>query len=218
MSFYKLYDFLRDLQQNNSKEWMDEHRDRYHDIRDWYIGWLEEMDTKLAKIDPEYTHTPGKKAINRINNNLLYHPKKPTYKDHFGAGLDQESKQGDFYIHLGTSESFIAGGYYKPKRELLDSIRSAIDYNGDEFKEILNKPSFQNTFGGLMDDPDQLKTSPKGYSQDHKHIDLLRMTSFAVSHSVTQKEVMQEDFQDRVIEVYKQMLPFRRYLNKAVTV
>jgi hypothetical protein len=35
---------------------------------------------------------------------------------------------------------------------------------------------------------------------------------------VTQKEVQQDDFQEKVIEVYKTMLPFRRYLNKAVTV
>jgi len=217
MSFYKLYDFLRDLQKNNSKEWMDDNRKRYHEVRDWYIGWLNEMDIKLAKIDKDYYPTTGKKAINRINNNLMFHPDKPTYKDHFGAGLDKAPKTGDFYIHLGTSESFIAGGFYRPPSKLLKSIRDAIDYDGVDFKKIINKKSFRNMFGELIED-DKLKTAPKGFSQDHKHIELLRHKSFAVSHDLTQQEVQQEDFQQKVVAVYKEMLPFRRYLNKAVTV
>lgn len=218
MSFHKLFKFLRTLQKNNSKEWMDANRKQYEEVRDWYISWLEDLDKDLAGIDENYHETPGKKAINRINNNLLYHPNKPIYKDHFGAGLDQKNKQGDFYIHLGTSESFIAGGYYKPESKVLKSIRDAIDYNGEELVKILNKKSFKEMFGGLIETDDKLTTSPKGYSQDHQHINLLRHKTFAVAYSITQNEVMQDDFKERVINVYKEMLPFRRYLNQAVTV
>lgn len=217
MNFKKLYQFLRKLQKNNNKEWMDEHRDEYHSIRDSYINWLNEMDIKLAAIDPDYTPTSGKKAINRINNNLMFHPNKPIYKDHFGAGLDQESQQGDFYIHLGVNESFIGGGYWHPSSKILKSIRAAIDYNGEDLKKILNKKSFKTMFGEMIVD-DPLKTAPKGYSQDHKHIDLLRRKSFAVSCPLTQKEVIAGDFEEKVIAIYKEMLPFRRYLNQAVTV
>ncbi len=220
MSFHKMFSFLRTLQKNNNKDWMDEHREEYHEVRDWYISWLNDLDAKLGMVDPDYHSTTGKRAINRINNNLMFHPNKPVYKDHFGAGMDlsDNGKQGDFYIHLGTNGSFIAGGFYKPKKEILDSIRDAIDYNGEEFKKILNTSSFKSTFGNLIDDGDSLKTSPKGYSGDHEHIELLRRKTFAVQHDVTQKEVMQEDFQAKCVEIYKQMLPFRKYLNKAVTV
>jgi len=217
MNFSKLYEFLRILEKNNSKEWMDENRKYYEEVRDWYINWLNEMNIELAKIDKNYTDTPGKKAINRINNNLMFHPEKPTYKNHFGAGLDQEHKQGDFYIHLGTNESFIAGGYWKPPNEQLRSIREAIDYNGEDFMDILNKSSFKKTFGNMINQ-DPLKTSPKGFSQDHKYIKLLRHRTFAVSHDLTQDEVMHTDFNNEVIKIYEEMLPFRRYLNKAVTV
>ena len=218
MNFNELYDFLRDLESNNNKEWMDNNRKRYHKVRDQYIEWLDKMNKKLAAIDPDYFDTPGKKAINRINNNLLYHPNRPIYKDHFGAGLDQRSKQGDFYIHLGTSESFIAGGYWKPGNKILKSIREAIDYNGEEFIKILNKKSFQDTFGGLIETEEKLSTAPKGFSQDHQFIDLLRHKTFAVEHRLTQKEVISENFEEKVITVYEEMLPFRRYLNQAVTV
>ncbi len=218
MSFKKLYNFLEELQKNNSKDWMDSNRKYYHEVRDWYINWLDMMNERLAEIDDDYFDTPGKKAINRINNNLLFHPNKPTYKDHFGAGLDQRSKQGDFYIQLGISESLIAGGYYHPDSKILRSIRDAIDYNGEELKAILNKKSFKNTFDKLIDEENRLINAPKGFSQDHPHIDLLRYKTFAVVHHLTQKEVFQDNFEGKVIKIYKEMLPFRRYLNEAVSV
>lgn len=218
MNFERLFDFLESLNKNNSKEWMDDNRNWYETVKADYVEWLEDLDLKLSKIDENYYSSSGKKAINRINNNLLYHPNKPTYKDHFGAGLDKRPKTGDFYIHLGIQDIFVAGGFYKPKSELLKSIREAIDYNGDEFKEIINSKTFQKHFGGLMEDEDKLKTSPKGFSQDHKHIELLRLKSFAAMKPFKRKEVLSNDFKDQVIETYKAMLPFRRYLNKAVTV
>ncbi|MBZ9787928.1 DUF2461 domain-containing protein [Psychroflexus sp. CAK57W] len=218
MNFERLFDFLEILNKNNSKEWMDEHRSQYETVKADYVNWLEDLDLKLSKIDEDYYSSSGKKAINRINNNLLYHPNKPTYKDHFGAGLDKRPKTGDFYIHLGIDEIFVAGGFYKPKSEYLKSIREAIDYNGDEFKDIINSKTFRNHFGGLMEDVDQLKTAPKGFSQNHKHIDLLRLKSFAAMKPFERKDVLAEDFKNKVIETYRAMLPFRRYLNKAVTV
>ncbi|MFP2995289.1 DUF2461 domain-containing protein [Spongiivirga sp. MCCC 1A20706] len=217
MSFKKLFSFLLDLNKNNNKEWMDAHRKEYHAVRDWYKDWLAELDAKLANVDPNYTHTPSKKAINRINNNLMFHPNRPIYKDHLGAGLDMVKGTCDFYIHLGINECLLCSGFYKPDSKTLRSIREAIDYNGEELKKILNKRAFKKHFPTLFQD-ETLKTVPKGFSKDHPHIDLLRNKSFAVEHKITQEQVMQNNFMDYVIEVYKEVLPFRQYLNEAVTV
>ena len=217
MSFTHLYDFLERLQKNNSKEWMDLHRKEYYQVRDFYIGWLDQMNERLTLVDDSYFDTSGKRAINRINNNLLYHPNKPTYKDYFGAGLDQRSKEGDFYIEFGVEETYVGGGYWHPSSKTLRSIREAIDYNGDEFRAILNKKSFKQTFGDLVQG-ESLKTAPKGFSQEHEHIDLLRRKSFAVVHHFSRDEVFHPDFDSKVVKVYMELLPFRRYLNKAVLV
>ncbi|MBQ4818507.1 DUF2461 domain-containing protein [Aquimarina sp. MMG016] len=218
MDFKALFQFLEGLQQNNNKDWMDANRKEYQSLRNSFIQWLDRLDTKLATIDPDYYPTPGKKGINRINNNLLFHPNKPVYKDHFAAGLDQKSKQGDFYIQVGVNDCELAGGYWKPDNKILNSIREAIDYNGEELKKIINKKSFQKTFGKLYDDGDSLKKAPKGYSMSHEHIELLQYKTLAVIHPLTKEEVLSKDFEKKVIEVYKEMLPFRRYLRHAVTV
>ena len=193
MGFPRLFDFLKRLQQNNHKEWMDANRKEYNQVRNFFIEWLDTINNELVKIDDDYFDTPGKKAINRINNNLMFHPNRPVYKDHFAGGLDQVNKQGDFYI------------------------RDAIDYNGEELLAIVNKKSFKSTFGGMLN-TESLKNSPKGYSNDHPYIDLLKMKSFAAGWTFTQQEVLHKNFDKKVIGIYKELLPFRRYLNEAVTV
>lgn len=217
MGFTDLYDFLERLQQNNSKEWMDDHRKEYQAVRTFFVNWLDELNANLAKVDPLYFDTPGKKGINRINNNLMFYPNKPVYKDHFGAGLDQLTKQGDFYIEIGLKQNLLAGGYWRPEKNTLKSIREAIDYNGEELRAIIEKPSFKNTFQGLYHD-NPLKTVPKGYSQDHPHIELLRHKTFGVEIAFNRKKVLDPKFQEYCVEVYLELLPFRRYLREAVSV
>lgn len=217
MNFKRLYDFLRELERNNSKEWMDKNRKRYHQVRNDFMGWLDEMDTALADLDDSYYPTPGRKGINRINNNLMFHPHKPIYKDYFGAALDKAPNSADFYLEFGTNGSMFAGGCWRPDSKSLRSIRDAIDYDGEEFKKIIGKKSFKAIFGELYED-EKLKKAPKGFSNDHPHIDLLRNKTFAVAYSFSEEDVYSDNFKEKVIEVYKEMLPFRRYLNRAVTV
>ncbi len=217
MNFRKLFDFLRDLNHadHNNKSWMDEHRAAYEEVRDEYISFLNDISNELAATYPNYHATTGKQAINRINNNKMFHPDKPTYKDHFGAGLDKTDNYADFYIHLGINECFVGGGFYHASSENLSKIRAAIDYNGEKLKSIVNDNTFHEFYGDIIDE-DALKTSPKGYSKDHKHIDLLRRKSFAVMHPLTQKEVIESDFRGKLLEAYEILLPFRNYLNEAV--
>jgi len=165
---------------------MDTHRKWYKEVRKDYVFWLDEMNVKLAAFDNEYYDTPGKKAIARINNNLMFHPQKPVYKDYFGAALDKAPNSADFYVEIGLHESMLAGGFWRPDAKILRSIRDAIDYDGEEFKKIITKKSFVKTF--------------------------------AVIHRFKNEEVLQNDFDTKVIRVYQEMVPFRRYLNQAVTV
>ncbi|MDX1332151.1 MAG: DUF2461 domain-containing protein [Robiginitalea sp.] len=217
MDFEALLEFLGALNKNNSKDWMDRHRKQYRSLRDDFIRWLDRMDARLAQKDPDYYPTPGRRGINRINNNLLYHPDRPVYKDHFGAGLDKAPGMGDFYVQVGIGESLLAGGLWRPGSEKLRKIREAIDYDGEVLREILDKPAFRHMFGGLYED-EKLQRMPKGYAADHPHADLLKYKTFAVVRPLMKKDVLSPGFEDLVEATYLEMLPLRRYLNRALTV
>ena len=146
----------------------------------------------------------------------MFHPNKPIYKDHFGAGLDKAPESADFYVEVGLKNCMLAGGFWRPAPKILKSIREGIDYDGEVLQEIISTPSFKKTFGSLYED-EKLKKAPKGYTMGHPHIDLLQHKTFAVVHPISRDLVVSADFKAHCITVYKEMLPFRRYLNKAAS-
>ncbi|WP_419211935.1 DUF2461 domain-containing protein [Maribacter sp. X9] len=217
MDFNNQLTFLKKLQKNNNKEWMDANRKWYKEVRDEFIAWLDRINVQLAALDSDYFDTPGKKGINRINNNLMFHPNKPIYKDHFGAGFDKKPNTADFYFELGIDRCIFAGGLWRPDAKRLNSIRDAIDYDGENLKKILNKKSFKHEFGELYEDV-KLTNAPKGFAKEHEHIELLKHKTFAVVKEFSTIATFDDNFDERLIQVYKEMLPFRKYLNKAITV
>ncbi len=196
---------------------MDEHRDAYREVRSFMLEWIENLDSRLQKIDPDYAPTPANKAITRINNNLVYQPNAPTYRNYIGTELNKGKRKISFYVHVSIKRCFIDGGFYRPASDILKSIREAIDYDGEEFKKIIGRKSFVDTFGSL-DDEDTLKAAPKGFSTNHPHADLLRLKSFTVVHPITQQEIMADGFTDKVVSIYQEILPFKQYLEQAVSV
>lgn len=196
---------------------MDANRKRYHELRDDFISWLDMLNAELEEKDAAYFSTPGKRGINRINNNLMFHPNKPVYKDHFGAGLDKAPRSADFYIEVGLKNCMLAGGFWRPDPKTLRNIRDGIDYNGDELVHIIRKPSFVRTFGPLYTD-ERLKNPPKGFTKDHPHIELLKNKTFAVVKELTREEVLGPNFKAIILDTYFEMLPFRRYLNEAALI
>jgi len=99
----------------------------------------------------------------------------------------------------------------------LIKVREAIDYDGEVLKAILEKPAFRQMFGGLYED-EKLQRMPKGYGADHPHADLLKYKTFAVVRPISRKQVLSPGFEDLVEATYLEMLPLRRYLNRALTV
>lgn len=217
MNTDKIFNFLTHLQENNSKVWMDANRKEYHSMRDEFIEFVDKVNTKMVAAYPSYFDTPGKKAIERINNNLMFHPERPTYKDHFGAVLDKITKGTDFYFMIGVNRCMLGAGMWHPDAKTLKSVRAGIDYNGDVLKEIITEKSFVEAFGELYQG-NRLKTSPMGYENDHPHIDLLRLKSFVVKKILTKKDVAAPDFSDKLVEMYGIAQPFLNYLRQAATV
>ncbi|MEM7109536.1 MAG: DUF2461 domain-containing protein [Bacteroidota bacterium] len=215
MDKQKIFDFLQDLVQNNSKEWMDKNRPRYHEAKAIFIEEIDEVIRQVKLIDPEFMAITAKKSILRINRNLLYSQDKTPYKDNFGASIIREEGRADFYLHISPHECFIAAGFYHPPNEVLKCIRQEIDYEQKKFLSIVNAASFTETYGHLLAE-DALKTAPRGYSTDHPLIEYLRLKSYVVIHPITTAEFLATDFVHKVIELYQAAIPFRKFLDTAL--
>ena len=133
-----IFRFLRDLRNNNSKEWMDENRDRYQTAKERWLADIQDILNRIVKYDKAFGDIDPKKTITRINNNRRFHPDKPIYKSFFSCTPTATKDGSAFHISIGPDQSFVGGGVYHPDKETLEKVRAAFDYNGDEFKKLIS--------------------------------------------------------------------------------
>ena len=66
-----------------------------------------------------------------------------------------------------------------------------------------------------MSDENKLKTLPKGFDKENKHIELLKLKSFVVYHEISDSKLKSKDFEKTIINGFKAMHPFLEFLREA---
>ncbi|MEY4539624.1 MAG: hypothetical protein RLZZ306_1381 [Bacteroidota bacterium] len=212
-----ILDFLKDLSQNNSKEWMDANRDRYVFAKDVWLAEVQQILMLLGKFNQSYfVQFKPKDCISRITNNRMFNPNLPVYKDFFTFSImDKTDVFSPLHISVGAESSFVGCGYHNPEKQTLKNIRDAIDYDGKSLHDILEDKTFKDFFGGLSNFTEPLKTSPKGYDKDHPFVEYLRYKNYTISRNFTHEEFVSNNFLTLVEQAYELSTPFRDYLKKA---
>ncbi|WP_026897063.1 DUF2461 domain-containing protein [Daejeonella oryzae] len=214
------FNFLKELNQNNEREWFHAHKEEHDKARNNVLDFTGEIITELSLIDQLIPADLDPKAcVMRIYRDIRFSKDKTPYKTNFGAGISPYGKNFNgpgYYLHINPDECFVAGGCWLPEPEQLKLIRQEIDYNSGEFRKIIDNTEFQNYFGSLETEH-TLKTVPKGYSADHSEINYLKLKSFTVSHKLTAKELQQKDAVKKVIMGFAIMHPFIVYLRNALS-
>lgn len=210
-------EFLQQLSENNSKEWMVENRTWYEQTRNGFLLMVGDLLDELLMINPGLQGLRPKDCTYRQNRDVRFSANKNPYKINMGAYFSPQGKKSPFpgyYLHVEPGACFLAGGLRMPDAETLKKIRQEIDYSGEELQAILHEPEFRKAFGPLSGP--QLKTSPKGYEKDHQYIDLLRFKGFLVRHPLTDEQVLSDQLIPTCMEYFQKMNGFIGFLNRAV--
>ena len=101
-----------------------------------------------------------------------------------------------------------------PPPEHLHAIRQEIYYHTQNFIDIIEDKEFRKVY--TLDYSDKLKTAPKGYPKDWPQVELIKNRSYAVGHRIEEKELYDPAFLQKAIGLFKIILPFNQFLNKAV--
>lgn len=210
-------EFLKKLKTNNNRDWFYENKPLYIEAKDNYEAFVREILDNIVEFEPIMKGLEIKSCTYRINRDIRFTNDKSPYKSHLGAYIVRGGKQnGDryagYYFHIEPgNNSMIAGGAYIPPAPWLALIRERIDEEGNRLVKILNDPEFLEFFGGL--DGEKLKSAPRGFVKDHPHIELLKMKSFMVARSLSDKEVTSEKCLETVIKAARLMKPLNDFLN-----
>lgn len=220
--------FLRALRKNNRREWFEANRATYErELKASMKAMVEELDVRFAALAPEFVGDP-KTSVFRIHRDIRFSQDKSPYKTHAalwifhrapGRGVGQTVDGGaGFYFHLEPGGCMVAGGLWMPPSPKLQMIRDAIVDDVAGWEAIVLNKAFVRRFGGLTeDDPGvMLKRLPRGYAPGHPAERWLRFKSFTVSRALSDDEASGPKAVDLVMKDYAAMLPFTRWLNRAM--
>ena len=208
----KVFKFLNDIKSNNNREWFNTNKQIYkrslEQIQNFTIDLVELMNSH-DKIE-HY-------KIFRIYRDIRFSKNKTPYKNNFGISLVREKPylRGGYYLHIKPSDSFSAIGFWKPEKRDLLRIRKEIELDGKEFSDVTSSKLITRKWGDLIGD--SLKTCPRGFSNNHKYISLLRRKSFLFKKNYTDQEVISKDFINKLNQDFLVTRIFLDYMSNILT-
>ncbi|SEP79534.1 DUF2461 domain-containing protein [Arthrobacter sp. OV608] len=167
------FEFYQELQENNTREWWQENKDRYQTlVREPFLALL-------AGLEPRFG--PGK--IFRPNRDIRFSQDKSPYKTAQGAFASVQEGVG-FYLQVSADGLLVGGGYHSHTPAQLARYRNSVDASGtgESLRHIVEAVAA----AGFMVEGEKLKTVPRGYPQDHARAELLKHKSLSAATDLGQ--------------------------------
>ena len=211
--------FLKTLEKNNNKPWFDKNRPSYEEAKTDFHSFVEKLIPAIAGFDPGISDLLAKDCTFRINRDVRFSKNKNPYKNNIAAYFNKAGKKGNgagYYLHIQPGKSFAAAGIWMPEPADLSRIRQEIDYNLDEWEQIINYPGFRKHFENGFSSSNLLVRPPKGYTEDNPAIKYLKLKSFEIICPLTDEAILNKSFLKEVVKKFQAAHPVIGFLNRAL--
>ncbi len=215
----RIFEFLSDLDQNNTREWFTENKLRYQESLEQFRDLATSLIAGISTFDPTLDGIDAKQSIFRIYKDVRFSKDKSPYKTHFGCWMTRggrKSTDAGYYFHLEPGKSFAAAGVWMPPAEQLKLIREEILINPDAYLKVVRAPLLLKKYerGGTED---MLKKGPAGFPQDFPYIDELKYKHHIFSRNYKDSELTGKNVASMLTEDYRGLYPLVSYLNHAMS-
>jgi uncharacterized protein (TIGR02453 family) len=217
-----LFDFLRELKENNDRAWFEANKERYRtELRDPVLDFISAFAEPLAKISPHFVADPRANggSLFRIYRDTRFSKDKTPYKTNVGAhfrhSAGKDAHAPGFYLHLEPGTCFAGCGIWRPDSDTLGKIRDAIVAKPSEWKRITTAKAFVKTFELRGE---ALKRPPRGHDAEHPYIEDLKRKDFVAITSFPETDATKPGFLKTFAAISRTGAPFVEFLSKAVGV
>ena len=162
------FEFYEELQDNNNREWWQEHEDSYLSLV------REPLSLLLAELEPRF----GPAKLFRPNRDIRFSEDKSPYKTAQGAVASVQEGVG-YYLQISADGLLVGGGYHSHTPAQLARYRNSVDASGtgESLRRILEAVAA----AGFAVEGEKLKTVPRGYAREHPRAELLKHKSLSAS-------------------------------------
>lgn len=217
----EIISFLRDLSQNNNREWFTINKARYTAAAERFNAIVNELIREIARYDTSVIGLTAKDCTYRIYRDVRFSADKSPYKTHMGAFICRGGKKSGYsgyYFHIGTggegypAAHMLAAGDYCCDPKVLQVLREDIVSGGGDFDAIVQaaRPTFD------LDREGALKRNPKGFEQETQYIEYLRLKAFCLVHTPSNDFMLADRLAQRTAALFESSKPFLDYINRAI--
>lgn len=216
----KLFGFLRDLAENNDRDWFKAHQDDYEmHVREPALDFITDVADPLAEISPHFAADARKVggSLFRIQRDIRFSKDKSPYKTNTGvqfrhlAGKDAHAP--GFYLHIEPGGSFMGIGLWRPDATRAQEIRRAIHEKAIAWMRATRAEDFTDVFSLSGD---SLVRPPRGFDAEHPLIDDLKRKDFIASTRLTQRQITSGDFMELFLDHCRRSANFAAFLCGAI--
>ena len=136
------FQFFKDLQENNYKEWFDANKHIYEkELLNPLKAFFTALSPAMYNIDAGFELRPHR-AMSRIYRDTRFSKNKDPYKDFMWLTFQlpvvrEEWKDYPGYFMELRGDSYTLGlGLFQPKRKVMDNFRDEISYDANEFQRV----------------------------------------------------------------------------------
>ncbi len=214
------FHFLDELKAHNNKEWFEANRERYEkSARQPMLRFISDLGPRLGKLAPKVQADPRPVggSMLRIFRDVRFSKDKTPYKTnlaaHFGHEDGTDEATPAFYLHIAPGDCVAGAGIWHPAPAALAKIRDAIVAHSGDWKKVTSRNDFGSACGMMGE---SLARAPKGYDPNHPFVEDLKRKDFGMRLELTEKQVCSPEFLDTYVAACRSMLPFVKFLAKAV--
>ncbi len=214
-----IINFLKELNENNNREWFAQNKSRYEKVKSKFEEISRLLISEISIFDNDIKNVDVKDCVFRIYRDIRFSTDKTPYKTHFGVYIasagGRKSQRGGYYLHLDPAGSFIAVGVWCPPPNILKALRQSVCDNIDELNEIRNETGF-NTYFKTFFEEDKLKNVPAGFPRDFPDAELLKLKHYMVEYKLDDKILNASDFVLQLAQIARAGYPLNKFLNYTV--
>lgn len=214
-----ILDYLKNLSENNNREWYHAHKAEYKEANARFEVLVQELILQIGKFDSSILPREAKELTFKLVRDTRFSNDKSPYNPAFRAHIGPRGKLpvpvGYYLVIKPGGQSFLGGGLFADMfKEATSMVRDYIAANGGEWEKILHDPDFQKAFTlrGTA-----LKNVPAGYDREHPQAEYLKYKSWYLEYPLGDDMVADEErFLEEAVRLFRLMKPFHDFLNRAL--
>jgi len=219
MILHTTFDYLRDLEENNDREWFEAHRDRYDAYRENLVDVADDLIAAAGAFDPRVreANPDPSKCVSRTHRDMRFNKSnKPPYKTDAFISLNSvggATSSAGYYFHVERGDTYAGGGVFTTDPPLLIKVRERISRSYDTWLDVVESSDMKKTFPDGLTSPETLKVAPHGFDVDDPAIEYLRMKGFCANRPLTNTRAQQGDVLSEITDTFRTVRPLVDYIN-----